>query len=167
MKQCIKCKDDLELEMFYKAKTKNGYTSECKKCTKLRISKTRKENSSNPEWIKKERKRGRDKYHRLNYKQYANRSRSDYNAHRKRFPEKYKANSAAQHISIEQGYERHHWSYKTEHHKNIIPLSVDDHNNLHVYIIYDMEHLLYRTQSGVLLDTKEKHIEYLKYIQTL
>lgn len=35
-----------------------------------------------------------------------------------------------------------------------------EHNKLHRYMTYDQERKMYRTTNGILLDTKERHLEY-------
>ena len=59
------------------------------------------------------------------------------------------------------GNNLHHWSYNEEHWKDVIELSVENHNIAHRYITYDQERMMYRNLSGILLDTKESHIEYI------
>ena len=55
----------------------------------------------------------------------------------------------------------HHWSYNKEHWKDCIELSEKEHNLAHRYMIYDQERMMYRDLDGILLDTKEAHLEYL------
>ena len=49
---------------------------------------------------------------------------------------------------------------------DVIELSVHDHHFLHRYIVYDQERMMYRDLDGVLLDSKEKHIEYFEKCKT-
>lgn len=65
-----------------------------------------------------------------------------------------------------EGFELHHWSYNKEHAKDVIELSVADHYFIHRYIIYDQERMMYRTRDGILIDTKEKHVEHFNYLKT-
>ena len=58
------------------------------------------------------------------------------------------------------GNNLHHWSYNDEHFKDVIELNVKDHAMVHRHIIYDQERMMYRDLDGVLLDTRERHIEY-------
>jgi hypothetical protein len=68
MKRCFKCGKLKPLDDFYKHMAmKDGHLGKCKTCTKLDVSNRYNLLLNNPEWIEKERARGRDKYHRLNY----------------------------------------------------------------------------------------------------
>ncbi len=58
--------------------------------------------------------------------------------------------------------ELHHWSYNQDQFIDIIPLSIKDHNLLHRNMDYDQSLKLYRDKEGVLLDTKESHINLLE-----
>lgn len=60
------------------------------------------------------------------------------------------------------GFHLHHWSYNQEDWLDVIKLEIKDHYFLHRYIIYDQERMMYRGLDGVLLDTKNKHIEYFE-----
>lgn len=51
------------------------------------------------------------------------------------------------------------------HYKDIIELSVSDHALLHRNMIYDQERMMYRNTDGILLDTKESHIELLNKLK--
>lgn len=77
-----------------------------------------------------------------------------------RYPEKSYARLATTQIKIDKNYHKHHWSYNKQHRVDFIALSYQDHAKLHRYMIYDQERMMYRTIEGVLLDSKEKHIEY-------
>lgn len=172
MKICKDCGLNKDESLFY------GVQGECKDCTKLRVKKRELKKRLDPEWVEKERKRSRDKYHRLNYKdkhkssERVNRTKS-LAKHKKKFPEKYKAIIASQRVKVPSGFERHHWSYKHSDSKDIIPLSIRDHNQLHRFLQYDSDKFLYRTKAKVgdfimdeLLDTKEQHINYYLELKT-
>lgn len=45
-------------------------------------------------------------------------------------------------------------------------LSKTDHMKLHRYMVYDQERRMYRRIDGVLLDTKDKHLEYYNRIKS-
>ena len=86
--------------------------------------------------------------------------------YRKRFPEKYIAQNSIRIYKDHDGFNNHHWSYNNEHRNDVIVLKIEDHLILHRYMIYDQERMMYRTINGILLDTKERHIEYLKTLVT-
>lgn len=59
MRICKECKIKKDSSDFY------GVQGECKECTKKRVRLRNENLKKNPEWVEKERLRGRDKYHRL------------------------------------------------------------------------------------------------------
>lgn len=83
-----------------------------------------------------------------------------------RYPEKYKAHRNSQRLPCEKGNQLHHWSYNEEHWKDCIELNVADHSLLHRYIKYDQERYMYRNLDGILLDTKQSHIDLLESLKS-
>ena len=169
-KVCFKCEIEQPITEFYKhAKMEDGHLNKCKNCTKKDTKEREKILRSNPEWVEKEKKRAREKYHRLGYKDLhkstPEQSRLSTIKFRSKYPEKYKAHSAAQLLPCKKGNQLHHWSYNEEHHKDVIELSVSDHALLHRNMIYDQERMMYRNINGILLDTKESHIELLNKLK--
>jgi len=66
MKECFKCKQIKPLSEFYKhPATKDGHVNKCKICNKKDVLVNYKNNSLDPNFIIKERKRGREKHLRL------------------------------------------------------------------------------------------------------
>jgi len=170
MKNCIICGEKKELNDFYKHKQMgDGHLNKCKKCCKSQSKKRESVLRNNKEWCKKEKERVREKYHRLNYKgkhkpSYEQKKES-IKKYCERYPEKLNAKNKSQHIKKE-GYQKHHWSYREEHCKDIIFLKIKEHSKYHRYIIYDQERMMYRKiDNNILLDTKELNIKYLKELK--
>lgn len=81
-----------------------------------------------------------------------------------KYPEKFQARIKSTYLPKRQGFVNHHWSYNEEHFIDIIQLSQRDHKKLHRFMYYDPDRKMYRTIYKDLLDTKEKHIEYAKFV---
>lgn len=178
IKICLRCNSSKNVDDFYKhPQMSDGYLNICKTCKRIEAKEREERLRKNPEWVEKERERGREKYNRLNYKNikpsYENKKKHMIN-YRKNYPEKYKAKNSSQRISCPKGFHRHHWSYNEEHWKDVIILESKEHSDLHRFIEYDKS-FYYRTairigkfKKGELLDTREKHLEFLEIIkQTL
>ena len=168
-KTCFKCGLIKPLTEYYKHKRMgDGHLNKCKDCTKKDVDERVKRLRKDPEWVEKEKARGREKYHRLEYRGKHKQSKENQRTHtlefRKNFPEKHKSHISAQRLPIFDGGHRHHWSYNKEHRKDIIPLTQKEHTKAHRFIIYDQEHFMYRRIDTMeLLDTKDKHLEYINW----
>ena len=169
-KVCFKCEIEQPITEFYKhARMEDGHLNKCKNCTKKDAIEREKILRSNPEWVEKEKKRNREKYHRLGYKDIHKPTPENKKIiienYKNKYPEKYLARNKSQRLPCKKGNQLHHWSYNEEHYKDVIELSVSDHALLHRHIIYDQERMMYRNTDGILLDTKESHIELLNTLK--
>lgn len=165
-KICFKCGNSKPIEEFYKHKAMgDGHLNKCKSCAKIDVKERDRNLRSNLEYVEKERKRGREKYHRLNYAKKKTEfeiKKSSISTYNKKYPEKKIARGATKRIKpVCVGNHLHHWSYLTEHKKDVIELSPSDHYLLHRFMIYDQERRMYRKLTGELLDTKQSHIDLL------
>jgi len=169
-KVCFKCNITKELNDFYKhPQTKDGYLGKCKICTKLDVKIITQKLTSTAEGLEKEKERNREKYHRLLYKDkykptFENKKRIS-EKHKIKYPEKYKAKMLAQRVKLlDEKNQRHHWNYNIEFAKDIIELNRLDHAKIHRFIKYDTNTFMYKDLNGVLLDTKEKHLELINKV---
>jgi hypothetical protein len=166
-KKCFKCSAIKPVSEFYKHKQmRDGFLNKCKDCSKAQSKDRIDKMKLNPEWVQAERTRGRKKYFRL-YRFTSKANSQAVRTHFAKYPEKKVANSLSWNVKAPKGKEKHHWSYCFEHVRDVIFLTKLQHNKLHRYMVYDQERMMYRTLKGVLLDTKEKHIEYFNEIKNI
>lgn len=170
-KVCFKCNLEKELNCFYKHKNMyDGHLNKCKDCTKNDSKKRQDELRKNPEWVEKEKERTREKYFRLGYKgKYKSTPKQRKLNTMKYFniyPEKKEAKNKTSGLKAKtKGNQLHHWSYNEEHFKDVIELTVLEHNLVHRKTIYDQERRMYRRiDNNELLDTREKAEAYYNLI---
>ena len=165
-KPCICCGERKSLDAFYTHKQMaDGRLNKCKACCRSQAFERWHVNKKDADWLGRERTRCRNKYHRLDYK-----DRRKYNPiaqrnYRDRFPEKYRSRNLSQHIDSPPGFEKHHWSYNEKDAKDVIFLTIEDHNMIHRFLIYDVKTSFYKTKDGALLDTRGKHEAFIDKIK--
>lgn len=156
-KICIKCGLEKSLSEFYvHPAMKDGHLNKCKICCKKDSSLNYKKNSKNVWFVEYERRRGREKYRRLNYKD-------------KYPPNIIQCNSTIRNLHrnlIAAGYdmdlkEAHHWNYNLT--KQGFILTRKMHKLIHRYIKFDTETKCFKFKD-MLLDSIEKHRNFINSV---
>lgn len=158
-KVCFKCGRELPLSEFYShPRMADGHLNKCKECTKKDVKKNYDRKAKDDTWVEKERARGREKYHRLNYKD------KDCNKETRRdFHAPSYVSRALRRIGYDvKGKEAHHWNYNKQ--RSVILLSPKAHHRVHKHIIANREDKYCYTLDGVRLDTEEKTLKYYKEV---
>ncbi len=149
----------------------DGHLNVCIECVKNGVKSRADKLSDDPAWIEKERARGREKYHRLYGPSLApipgEKKKKTMSKYFGNYPEKLKAKTACQKIRTPEGCHKHHWSYKEEHWLDFLILPLALHYKAHRFMRYSQAHKMYTTLSGTLLDTREKHEQYIQSIKDL
>lgn len=172
-KKCFKCNNTQPMSEFYKHKGMvDGHINKCKTCTKNEIETREKNLRKDPEWVEQERVRQREKYYRLGYKNLykptTSKKKETMRRYRQKFPEKYLAAKYTEiFVDKKKGFNLHHWSYNQSDWLDTIELTIKDHNLVHRYLVYDQSKMMFRTLNGDLLNTKEKHLEYINQCKNL
>ena len=172
MKKCNICNEVKSLDCFHKNHlTADGYRYMCKKCASEYGKKYRNCIKQDYELYEKEKKRKREQSKKHGYSErykgrYAKKHYALMKKYYKRFPEILAAHHKIQYMRIN-GYHLHHWNYNENHYTDVIKLSLKDHRKIHRHLNYDQKEKMYRiSKTGILLDTKERHIEFINSIIT-
>lgn len=157
-KICFKCGVEKPLSEFYKHKQMlDGHVNKCKDCNKNDVHLNYEKNIVNPEYLEKERERGRSKYAKYKYKKNPELSYSNSNKPCAKF---FKSKG----FDLN-GKEIHHWSYKIEYIYDVFFLNKRGHALIHKYIKFNKSFECFEVISdNKLLDSKIKMFEYIKYI---
>lgn len=170
-KECFKCNKILPISDFYSHKGMlDGHLNKCISCTKNDIKTRVGELRKNEEWVENERKRCRDRYYRLGYKKKYRPSpeqkRENVRKYNQKYPEKFLASKYTEiYFNKCKGKHLHHWSYEQKSWLDVIELDIKDHNLLHRFITYDQKTMMFRSLSGEILNSKEKHLNLLAQLK--
>lgn len=145
---CKRCGRLLPESEFYRT-SKGAFDSTCKDCRKKAVKARYDVNRQNPEYMEKERVRGRDKYHRL----YSGK-RTDLKLQKQTLYPKLRSARRDFHVKLPRSIELHHWNYNDM--DSVFVLEKCLHRRLHKSITLNMDEGIYYKGTEK-LDTISKH----------
>lgn len=161
-KVCIICSEEKEITEFYThPKMGDGRLNKCKTCCKKQAKERHYKLFQDPEWREKEKERSKERYYRLNYKEKQKKTNKKYPWKQKNRYKNLRKWYESKHGCLDKNIELHHWSYKYKNLRDVIPLSCSTHRKIHTKLILSIEDECFKTIDGELLDTKEKHLNYI------
>lgn len=137
----------------------DGHLNKCKDCTKKDAHNRWKEKSKDPEWIEKERARGREKFQRLGY-----RDKYKPTSLRNILPNAYGnvERKLRQHGFVKKGYEFHHWNYNILN--SVFQVSRKAHKCLHRHLTFNRQDKYCYTEDGTRLVSERQAEDYFNSI---
>lgn len=163
VKTCKKCNIEKPISEFHIANSaKDGHFNSCKKCINEKTHNRIIELNKDPEYREKERLRAKERYRNID----PNVKKIKDNVYRydNDFITRVDVSNARKSFSVPKGYQCHHWNYNVGFELDVIILAFRDHRKIHASILIDRELLIFRTKDGYLLDTKQKHEDYINSI---
>lgn len=151
-KRCPQCDFIKPAEDFHKG------SKRCKKCEDIILDITSPLPSKPVKTIEDERKRHREKYHRLGYKE--KQIEWDKDKPWKKLTI-YKSLRKKQYKELDRNFELHHWNYNDDYLEDVFVLEIRDHKKLHTYLNLSNKKIFY-LDDGTYLDTKEKHQNFIQ-----
>jgi len=128
----------------------DGHLNKCKSCAKKDAINHYNTKMQNEVFVEKERLRSKEKKKRLGHNHKIDLPKpndiSIYKNIRRKF-------------NVEKGYEIHHWNYFLL--EDVFILKIREHKKAHKFIKREKGEYLFKDEFGNLLDTKQKHYEYL------
>lgn len=159
MKICFKCSKEKPLTEYYKHKDMaDGRLGKCKECTKKESKLRHYEKSEDLEWVKNQRERSKEKYHRLNYKE-----RQNFLNKNKPWKKSYIYKNLHRKLKPDKGFELHHWNYNKDYLEDVFIMPIRHHRQLHGLLILDIEKKIFKTKKdNRYLHTKLEHLSFIK-----
>lgn len=161
MKRCIRCGNDKELEDFYvHPGMRDGHLNKCKECCK-EVADIREKNlrKNSEDWCEKERLRSKEKYHRLNYRE------REIEAEKLKPFKNGTYKNLSRDLKLSPDKNVHHWNYTLV--EDVIILDKKFHRFIHRYLILNKDTLVFTTKDGEVLDSKEKHLQFIEKIRVI